>query len=61
MARFAIGDSVAKDKSHFGKVVAVFTTHDGQPRYALENEGYLEFRLETELSPVNSSKNGIRG
>lgn len=51
MAKFAIGDSVAKDKDHSGKVAAIFTTVEGEPKYAVENEGALEFLLETELAP----------
>ena len=49
MAKFAVGDMVAKDKDHSGKVAAVFTTFDGEPRYAVENEGVLWFLLEDEL------------
>ena len=51
MAKFAIGDTVAKGKSNSGKVVAVFTTVDGELRYAVENEGALQFVLEAELVP----------
>ena len=51
MAKFAVGDSVFKDKERSGTVAAVFTTFDGQPRYAVENEGVLWFILEDELSP----------
>jgi hypothetical protein len=50
MAKFAVGDSVAKDKDHSGKVAAIFTTAEGQFRYAVENEGALQFLLETELT-----------
>ena len=51
MPKFAIGDTVDKDKCNIGVVVAVFTTVDGKPRYAVENEGSLQFPLETELVP----------
>ena len=51
MAKFAIGDYVAKGKSSTGKVVAIFTTADGELRYAIENEGALQFILENELTP----------
>jgi hypothetical protein len=51
MAKFAVGDTVAKDKDHSGKVAAVFTTFDGEPRYAVENEGVLWFIVENELTP----------
>jgi hypothetical protein len=51
MPKFAIGDIVDKDKRNIGVVVAVFTTVDGELRYAVENEGSLQFPLETELVP----------
>jgi hypothetical protein len=51
MARFAIGDVVNRGKNNTGKVVAVYTTTDGELKYAVENEGALEFVLEAELSP----------
>ena len=51
MAKFAIGDTVAKAKKSVGKVVAIFTTADGELRYAVEHEGALQFILETELNP----------
>jgi hypothetical protein len=50
MAKFAIGDFVAKGNST-GKVVAIFTTVDGELRYAIENDGALQFVLESELAP----------
>ena len=53
MAKFAIGDFVAKGNSN-GKVVAIFTTVDGQLRYAIENDGALQFVLERELTPYQS-------
>ena len=51
MAKFAIGDIVAKGKHNTGKVVAVFTTVDGVLRYAVENDGALQFVLEDDLVP----------
>ena len=51
MPKFSVGDSVAKDKDHSGKVAAVFTTANGEPRYAVEDEGALQFILENELAP----------
>jgi hypothetical protein len=53
MAKFAIGDSVVKGKNT-GKVVAIFTTTDGELRYAVENDGALQFILENELAPYQS-------
>lgn len=52
MAKFAIGDTITKAKKSIGKVVAIFTTVDGELRYAVENEGTLQFILETELVPL---------
>ena len=51
MAKFAIGDSVAKGKNSTGKVVAIFTTSEGELRYAVENDGAIQFILENELTP----------
>jgi hypothetical protein len=31
----------------------VFTTSDGELRYAVEDDGALQFILETELAPYN--------
>jgi hypothetical protein len=53
MAKFAIGDSVAKGKTT-GKVVAIFTSTEGELRYAVENDGALQFILENELAPYQS-------
>jgi hypothetical protein len=50
VAKFAVGDTVAKDKDHCGKVAAIFTTFDGEPRYAVEHEGELWFIVEKELA-----------
>ena len=52
MAKFAIGDTVSKGKN-IGRVVAVFTTIDGELRYAVEDDGALQFILETELTPYH--------
>ena len=51
MPKFVIGDIVDKDKSNTGVILAVFTTTNGQLRYAVEHDGTLEFILETELVP----------
>ena len=50
MAKLAIGDFVANDKVA-GKVAAVFITTERQFRYAIENDGALQFALEAELVP----------
>ena len=49
MPKFTIGDIVDQDKDNTGVIVAVFTTNDGELRYAVENEGALQFVLEAEL------------
>ncbi len=50
MTRFAIGDVVIKDKRTSVIIRAIFTTVEGQLRYAVENEGALEFIDEARLS-----------
>jgi hypothetical protein len=57
MAKFAIGDVVLKDKGGTGIVRAIFTTMDGELRYAVENEGALDFVEEARLS--NSPKTDL--
>jgi len=52
MAKFTVGDTVTKAKESIGKVVAIFTTTDGELRYAVEHEGTLQFILEAELIPL---------
>lgn len=51
MAKFAVGDTITSAKKSVGKVVAIFTTVDGELRYAVEHEGTLHFILEKELVP----------
>jgi len=51
MAKFAIGDVVDQPRGHTGVIVAVFTTNDGELRYAVDHEGALQFPLETGLVP----------
>jgi len=53
MSKFAIGDRVDKvtDDQEGGVVVAVFSTDDGNFRYAVDMEGYgaLQFLTEEKL------------
>ena len=53
MSKFAIGDRVDKatDDQKDGVVVAVFSTDDGNFRYAVDMEGYgaLQFLTEEKL------------
>jgi hypothetical protein len=51
MPIFAVGDAVEKAAGEDGVVVAIFTTDKGEPRYAVESEGSLQFVLETKLVP----------
>jgi hypothetical protein len=53
MAKFSIGDFIANGNVT-GKVAAVFVTTEGQLRYAIENDGALQFAMETELAPYQS-------
>ncbi|HUN95661.1 MAG TPA: hypothetical protein VMU69_05415 [Bradyrhizobium sp.] len=50
-AKFRIGDVVSSDAGHTGIVRAIFATFEGEPRYAVENEGALDFVCEARLSP----------
>lgn len=50
MAKYKIGDMVMNARGDIGIVRAIFTTIDGEPRYAVENEGTLDFVDEDRLS-----------
>jgi hypothetical protein len=50
MAKYAIGDVVKKDNGRSAVVRAIFTTMDGELRYAVENEGALDFVEEARLT-----------
>ena len=52
MPKFAIGDVVDKDKTHYGTIIAVFTTMEGQQRYAVDIEGYGAFQFIMECNLV---------
>jgi hypothetical protein len=55
MEKYRIGDVVAKDGKSNVIVRAIFTTVDGDLRYAVENDGALEFVEEDRLSPIPKS------
>jgi len=55
MAKYAIGDVVTKDNKSSVVVRAIFTTVEGQLRYAVESEGALDFVEEDRLSPSPKS------
>jgi hypothetical protein len=50
MAKYAIGDVVTKDNKSNVVVRAIFTTIEGHLRFAVENEGELDFVEEARLS-----------
>ena len=54
MPKFAIGDAVEKDAQEKGVVVAIFTTNEGELRYAVESDGALQFVLENRLAPPHT-------
>ena len=49
-AKFRIGDLVSSDAGQTGIVRAIFATFEGEPRYAVENDGALDFICEVRLS-----------
>jgi hypothetical protein len=51
MAKYAIGDVVTKDNKSSVVVRAIFTTMEGLLRYAVDNDGALDFVEEARLSP----------
>jgi hypothetical protein len=51
MAKFRIGDVVSTDAGQAGIIRAIFATIEGEPRYAVENDGALDFVCESRLSP----------
>ena len=53
MAAYRIGETVKKAKGGTGVIRAVFTTFEGEQRYAVENEGALDFVDEASLSPIS--------
>jgi hypothetical protein len=55
MAKYAIGDVVTKDNKSNVVVRAIFTTIEGHLRFAVENEGGLDFVEEARLSPSPKS------
>ena len=51
MAKHAIGDVVKKNNGRSGVVRAIFKNLAGEPCYAVEHEGALDFVEEAKLSP----------
>jgi hypothetical protein len=55
MTGYKIGDSVKKAKGGTGVVRAIFTTMEGGQRYAIEDEGVLDFVDEGSLSRISQT------
>jgi hypothetical protein len=56
MSKFAIGDRVDKAvDDHEGTIIAVFSTEDGNFRYAVDMEGYGALQFFTEEKLVTHS------
>jgi hypothetical protein len=55
MANYAIGETVKKAKGGTGVIRAVYTTMEGEQRYAIEDEGALDFVDEASLSRVSKT------
>jgi hypothetical protein len=57
MSKFAIGDRVDKavDDHEGGTIIAVFSTEDGNFRYAVDMEGYGALQFFTEEKLVTHS------
>jgi hypothetical protein len=55
MAKYAIGDAVIHDKRTSVVIRAIFTTLEGKLKYAVENDGALDFVEEDRLSRDTNS------
>jgi hypothetical protein len=53
MTDYRIGQAVKRAKGGTGVIRAVFMTMEGERRYAVENEGALDFVDEASLLPVS--------
>lgn len=49
--RFALGETVKKDKGGDGVVRAIFLTREGRLNYAVQNDTSMDFVDENRLSP----------
>jgi hypothetical protein len=54
-AKFRIGDVVSTVAGQSGIVRAIFATFEGEPRYAVENDGALDFLCENRLSLLSDA------
>jgi hypothetical protein len=50
ITKFRVGDVVSTVAGQGGIVRAIFATFEGEPRYAVENDGALDFICENRLS-----------
>jgi hypothetical protein len=55
VADYAIGETVKKAKGGTGVIRAVYTTMEGEQRYAIEDEGALDFVDEASLARVSKT------
>jgi len=55
MTDYRIGETVKKAKGGNGVIRAIFTTMEGERRYAVENEGAVDFVDEASLAPISQA------
>jgi hypothetical protein len=55
MASYAIGETVKNAKGGIGVIRAIFTTMEGCQRYAIEDDGALDFVGEASLSRISKT------
>ena len=56
MTSYPIGEKVRKVKGGTGVIRAIFTTMDGGRRYAIEDEGVLDFVEEGNLARATAAR-----
>jgi hypothetical protein len=52
MTDYRLGEAVKKAKGGAGVICPIFTTMESELRYAVEDEGALDFVDEANLSPI---------
>jgi hypothetical protein len=55
MADYRIGETVKKAKGGKGVIRAIFTTMEGERRYAVESDGALDFVDEASLAAASQA------
>jgi hypothetical protein len=56
ITKFRVGDVVSTVAGQSGIVRAIFATFEGEPRYAVENDGALDFICENRLSLLSDAR-----